>query len=159
MNGANCWFFSWLVDLLWRNAIDTEGGDRVLDDDPRPPAPRTRILIRFASFNLAYAFRKNDTEPLSIGRPHAGIRLRTFANSTEPRAFPHSSHLGGPWGQQIGLEVVVHSILFDFAVILGPYLESFLGTEACHLNLFSGLFPRRFFLYWFLCRNFNAWGS
>ena len=38
--------------------------------------------------------------------------------------------LGGPWEQQDGLEGVWHRIFIDLGVILGPYFESFLGTEA-----------------------------
>ena len=42
---------------------------------------------------------------------------------------PHK-HLGSPWEQQDGHEVVQNRIFKDFGSILGPHSESFLGTEA-----------------------------
>ena len=38
--------------------------------------------------------------------------------------------LGGPWEQQDGLERVRHRSFIDLGMILRPYFESFLGTDA-----------------------------
>ena len=51
---------------------------------------------------------------------------------------------GGPWKQQDGHEVVRNRIFIDFGVILRPYFESFLGTEASNFQFVFGFVPRSF---------------
>ena len=67
-------------------------------------------------------------------------------------------HLRGPWEQQDGLERVRHMIFIDLVLIWGSYFESFLGTDAGHFNLCSGLFLGNF-LYRLWRRNLDDWGS
>ena len=78
------------------------------------------------------------------------VYLKGYALWRQPLSAPRGCHLGawclhfGPWGiilapqehlggpceQQDGLERVRHKIFIDFEVILLPFFESFLGTEA-----------------------------
>ena len=55
-------------------------------------------------------------------------------------------HLGGPWEQQDGHEVVRSRIFIDFGVILEPVYRSFLNSGRSKLHFVSGLIPEGFFI-------------
>ena len=46
--------------------------------------------------------------------------------------FAPRGHLGGPWEKQEGHEGIRNQIVIDLGSILGPYFNSFLGTDAGH---------------------------
>ena len=54
-------------------------------------------------------------------------------------------HLGRPWEQQDGYEVVRNRIFIDSAMIFGSYFDSCLVTEACNCNFCFRLVSRSLF--------------
>ena len=67
--------------------------------------------------------------------------LTILRSSPSAAVLAPRDHVGGPWEQQDGFEMVVYRILFDSEVIWGPVYISFLGSKSLKCHFCSGLFP------------------